>query len=54
MTVGAHLGLGGALTYLAKSGIYEGVTASGYRSGNVKISTNTNDFVEERNTTLFG
>lgn len=25
ITVGAHLGLGGALTYLAKSGIYEGV-----------------------------
>ncbi|MBR2385617.1 MAG: hypothetical protein IKA99_08445 [Clostridia bacterium] len=54
MTVGAHLGLGGALTYLAKSGIYEGVTASGYRSGNVKISTNTNDFVAERNTDWLG
>ena len=54
MTVGAHLGLGGALTYLAKSGIYEGVTASGYRSGNVKISTNTNDFVDQRNTDLLG
>ncbi len=54
ITVGAHLGLGGALTYLAKSGIYEGVTASGYRSGNVKISTNTNDFVAERNTNLLG
>lgn len=25
MTVGAHLGLGGALTYLAKGGVYEGV-----------------------------
>lgn len=54
ITVGAHLGLGGALTYLAKSGIYEGVTASGYRSGNVKISTSTSDFVSERNTTLWG
>lgn len=54
ITVGAHLGLGGALTYLAKSGIYEGVTDSGYRSGNVKISTNTSDFVAERNTTLLG
>ena len=54
ITVGAHLGLGGALTYLAKSGIYEGATASGYRSGNVKLSTNTSDFVEQRNTTLFG
>ena len=54
ITVGAHLGLGGSLTYLAKSGIYEGVTASGYRSGNVKLSTNTSSFVEERNTNLWG
>ena len=41
MTVGAHLGLGGALTYLAKSGIYEGRTSSVF--GNVKISTSTSD-----------
>ncbi|MBQ8405150.1 MAG: hypothetical protein IJX09_00725 [Clostridia bacterium] len=41
MTVGAHLGLGGALTYLAKSGIYEGRTSSFF--GNVKISTSTSD-----------
>ena len=54
MTVGAHLGLGGALTYLAKSGIYEGVTASGYRSGEVKLQTNTSGFVSERNINLFG
>lgn len=54
MTVGAHLGLGGALTYLAKSGIYEGVTATGYKSGNVKLSTNKNDFVEEHTTNIWG
>ncbi len=38
MTVGAHLGLGGALTYLAKSGIYEGITSV---FGSVKIGTST-------------
>ncbi len=48
MTVGAHLGLGGALTYLAKSGIYEGVTKSGYKSGNVKIQTTTDGLVDTR------
>ena len=42
MTVGAHLGLGGSLTYLAKSGIYEGRTSSLF--GNVKISTSTSTF----------
>ena len=41
MTVGAHLGLGGALTYLAKSGVYEGRTSSAF--GNVKLSTSTSD-----------
>lgn len=43
MTVGAHLGLGGALTYLAKSGIYEGLTGSIF-SRKVAISTSTSDF----------
>ena len=42
MTVGAHLGLGGSLTYLAKSGIYEGRTSSVL--GSVKISTSTSTF----------
>ena len=54
MTVGAHLGLGGALTYLAKSGIYEGVTSSKYNSGEVKIDTKTTGFVSERNTNWLG
>ena len=46
ITVGAHLGLGGALTYLAKSGIYEGVIggSSGWKNGTVAISTNPNTF----------
>ena len=46
MTVGAHLGLGGGLTYLAKSGIYEGVIggSSGWKNGTVAISSNPGDF----------
>lgn len=46
MTVGAHLGLGGALTYLAKSGIYEGVIggSSGWKNGTVAISTDPTVF----------
>lgn len=39
MTVGAHLGLGGALTYLAKSGLYEGVNGS-----YVKVQQNTSGY----------
>ena len=39
MTVGAHLGLGGALTYLAKSGLYEGVNGS-----YVKVQQNTDGY----------
>lgn len=42
VTVGAHLGLGGALTYLAKAGIYEGLTSK--YGGNVVISTKTSTF----------
>ena len=46
MTVGAHLGIGGALTYLAKSGIYEGVIggSSGWKNGTVAISTDSSVF----------
>ena len=46
MTVGAHLGIGGALTYLAKSGIYEGVIggSSGWKDGTVAISTDASVF----------
>ncbi len=57
MTVGAHLGLGGALTYLARSGIYEGVTDGGWetnfwgtpttKKGNVKLQTTKDGFVDE-------
>lgn len=48
MTVGAHLGLGGSLTYLAKSGIYEGVKggSSAWDKGTVAISKNASDFSE--------
>lgn len=48
MTVGAHLGIGGALTYLAKSGIYEGVIggSSGWKNGTVALSTNKGIFDE--------
>lgn len=40
MTVGAHLGIGGALTYLAKTDVYEGVIggSSGWKNGTVAIS----------------
>lgn len=46
MTVGAHLGIGGALTYLAKSGLYEGVIggSSGWKNGTVALSTNKGIF----------
>lgn len=46
MTVGAHLGIGGALTYLAKSGIYEGVIggSSGWKNGTVALSTDPSVF----------
>ena len=46
MTVGAHLGIGGALTYLAKSGIYEGVIGgeNAWDAGTVALRTNTNEF----------
>ena len=43
MTVGAHLGLGGALTYLAKSGIYEGLTGS-ILNRKVALKKSTGDF----------
>ncbi|MBE7080593.1 MAG: hypothetical protein E7371_05075 [Clostridiales bacterium] len=43
MTVGAHLGLGGALTYLAKSGVYEGLTGSVF-SRKVALKETTGDF----------
>ena len=54
ITVGAHLGLGGALTYLAKSGIYEGVTNSNYKKGEVRLQTDTSGFVSERNIDWLG
>ena len=46
MTVGAHLGIGGALTYLAKSGVYEGVIggSSSWKNGTVAISTDKSVF----------
>ncbi len=46
MTVGAHLGIGGALTYLAKSGIYEGVIggSSGWKNGTVALSEDPSVF----------
>ena len=66
MTVGAHLGLGGSLTYLAKSGIYEGVTGQDqnssfnqsflgytkykYNTGSIVLSTDTSVFDENRAT----
>ncbi|MBQ3019106.1 MAG: hypothetical protein IJD77_00775 [Clostridia bacterium] len=53
MTVGAHLGLGGALTYLAKSGLYEGATSSGYKSGSILLRQNTNEFVSKRYTNKY-
>ena len=54
MTVGAHLGLGGALTYLAKSGLYEGVTSSTYNKASVLLRQNTSEFVETRKTNWLG
>ena len=46
MTVGAHLGLGGSLTYLAKTDVYEGVIggSSGWKNGTVAISTDPSVF----------
>lgn len=46
MTVGAHLGIGGALTYLAKTGVYEGVIggSTGWKNGTVAISTDDSVF----------
>ena len=54
MTLGAHLGLGGALTYLAKSGIYEGVTSGKYGQGSVLMRTSTQSFVAQRETNRNG
>ena len=54
MTLGAHLGLGGALTYLAKSGVYEGVTSGTYGKGSVLMRTSTESFVSQRNTSWWG
>ena len=54
MTVGAHLGLGGALTYLAKSGIYEGATSKYYGMGSILLRQNTSEFVDTRNTNVWG
>jgi len=53
MTVGAHLGLAGSLTYLAKSGIYEGATATSYKSGSILLRQDTNEFVKERYTNIW-
>ena len=66
MTVGAHLGLGGSLTYLAKSGIYEGIkgqsensshyqnywgyTKYKYNTGSFALSTDPSVFNENRAT----
>ena len=61
MTVGAHLGLGGSFTYLAKSGIFEGVvtgtagaTGVSYNSGSVQLATDTSSYVATRKTKAFG
>ncbi|MBE7100084.1 MAG: hypothetical protein E7364_00555 [Clostridiales bacterium] len=60
MTVGAHLGLGGALTYLAKSGIYEGVTGQSENSsfyqnylGYTKYKYNTGSIVLSKDSSVF-
>ncbi len=45
MTVGAHLGLGGALTYLAKGGVYEGLT--GWFSKKVSLQTTNSGFYND-------
>lgn len=51
MTVGAHLGLGGALTYLAKSGLYEGVssTSSIWSGREILLRQNTSEFASTYN-----
>ena len=60
ITVGAHLGLGGSLTYLAKAGIYEGVvgqTENGWWDQNVNDYTkyvyNTGSVVLSTDTSVF-
>ena len=60
MTVGAHLGLGGALTYLAKSGIYEGVVGQTENSsfnqdylGYTKYKANTGNVVLSEDPSIF-
>jgi hypothetical protein len=66
ITVGAHLGLGGSLTYLAKAGIYEGVVGQSenswynqnfkgytkyiYNTGSVVLSTDSSVFDESHAT----
>ena len=60
ITVGAHLGLGGALTYLAKSGIYEGVVGQSQNSsfnqnylGYTKYKANTGSVVLSTDTSIY-
>ena len=60
MTVGAHLGLGGALTYLAKSGIYEGATGQSENTsfsqnflGYTKYKYNTGSIVLSKDSSVF-
>lgn len=62
ITVGAHLALGGALTYLAKAGIYEGIINKTYtdtiifgkyenaNSGDVVLRTNKDAFEDTHKT----
>jgi hypothetical protein len=54
VTIGANLALGGSFTYLAKSGVYEGLTSNAergfwdqYTSGTIGISTDASVFYKD-------
>ena len=54
VTIGANLALGGSFTYLAKSGVYEGLTSNAergfwdqYDSGTIGMSTNASVFYKD-------
>ena len=60
MTIGAHLGLGGSFTYLAKSGIYEGVVEQSENTwvnqnfwGYTKYKANTGRVVLSDNSSIY-
>ena len=57
ITVGAHLGLGGALTYLARSGVWEGVNNSNYTDTTASLYVGDDPesvFAKEHKTSYFG